>query len=89
MVLYHLKGLDTMHLDLKEAKTQIKSAISLFLKIYSIRPTAFLTRVFFDSKSDEIVSIFSGGPSIPIDDLIQNLNRLSSTNSSKWAEIKY
>lgn len=89
MFQYHFKGLDAMHLDLQEAKNQIQSSIGLFLKIYSSRPTAFLTRLFFDAKSDEIVSIFSGGPSIPIDDLVKNLNRLSSTNSTKWSAIKF
>ena len=57
--------------------------------MYSVRPNAFLTRVFFDAKSDEIVSIFSGGPSIAIDDLVDNLNRISPTNSTKWASIKF
>ena len=49
----------------------------------------FLTRVFFDAKSDEIVSIFSGGPSITISDLVDNLNKISPLNSSKWVSIKY
>jgi hypothetical protein len=58
-------------------------------KVHSVRPNAFLTRVFFDAKSDEIVSIFSGGPSISISDLVDNLNRVSPMNSSKWSSIKY
>lgn len=58
-------------------------------KVHSIRPNAFLTRVFFDAKSDEIVSIFSGGPSLSITDLVDSLNRVSPMNSSKWSAIKY
>ena len=88
MLQYHLAGLDTMNADIKGAKTKIKSAIELFSKINSIRPNSFLSRVFFDSKSDEIVSIFSGGPNIPIDDLVANLNRVSPLNAAKWAEIR-
>jgi hypothetical protein len=61
----------------------------MFSKIYSVRPNAFLTRIFFDAKSDEIVSIFSGGPSVAIDDLVNNLNQVSPLNSAKWVEIRY
>ena len=86
---YHFEGLDLMHSDLKSAKLKIKDAISTLGKINETRPNAFITRVFFDAKSDEIVSVFSAGPSIDIKDLIGNLNAISPINSSKWAEIKY
>nr|WP_315132059.1 DUF4835 family protein [uncultured Flavobacterium sp.] len=85
---YHA-GLDIMHQDLKLAKEKIKTAVLNLNKVNVLRPNAFLTRVFFDAKSDEIVSIFSGGPSISITDLVENLNKISPLNSSKWASIKY
>lgn len=85
---YH-SGLDLMNKDLKESKEKIKMALLNLGKLASSKPNAFLTRVFFDAKSDEIVSIFSGGPSVPISDLIDNFNKLSPLNSSKWAQIKY
>ena len=86
---YHFEGLDLMHKDLNAAKLKIKDAISTIGKINETRPNAFLTRVFFDAKSDEIVSIFSAGPSMDVRDLIGNLNTISPLNSSKWAGIKY
>lgn len=86
--LYHT-GLDTMSDDLKGAKEKIKSSVVLIGKLNSVRPNAFLTRVFFDAKSDEIVSIFSGGPSIPVTDLTDVLNRVSPLNSTKWSQIKF
>lgn len=86
---YHIEGLDLMNKDLKGAKIKIAEAIGTLAKLHDIRPNAFLTRVFFDAKSDEIVSIFSGGPNIPIADLVNNLNRISPLNASKWALIKY
>ncbi|PWA06169.1 type IX secretion system protein PorD [Flavobacterium psychrotolerans] len=88
MAQYHLEGLDVMNSDLKTAKLKIKSAISTLGKLHSVRPNAFLTRIFFDAKSDEIVSIFTGGPSISIDDLVYILNNISPLNSTKWAEIR-
>lgn len=86
---YHFEGLDKMASDLKGAKEGIKGSLKTLQGLYSVRPNAFLTRVFFDAKSDEIVSIFSGGPSIPIADMIESLNTLSPLNSSKWAAIKF
>lgn len=85
---FHREGLDTMNKDLKTSKESIVSSIQLMSKLYSVRPNAFLIRVFFDAKADEIVSIFSGGPSIPISDLVDTLNKVSPINSSKWATIK-
>jgi hypothetical protein len=89
MFQYHFEGLDMMAKDLKPAKEGIVNALNTLNKLYSVRPNAFLTRVFFDAKSDEIVSIFSGGPNIPITDIVDNLNRLSPLNTSKWASIKF
>lgn len=85
---YHFAGLDVMNTDLKAGKEQVKNSIIALSKIYSVRPNAYLLRVFFDAKADEIVSIFSGGPNVPISDLVDTLNRISPTNSSKWAKMK-
>ena len=85
---YHIGALDKMNSDLKTSKENVIAAVNTLSKLYSVRPNAFLTRVFFDAKADEIVSIFSGGPSIPVSDLMDTLGRLSPINSSKWANIK-
>jgi hypothetical protein len=85
---YHA-GLDVMNQDLKGAKEKIKTSLLNLNKVQAIRSNAFLTRVFFDAKSDEIVSIFSGGPSIQIADLVESLNKTSPMNSSKWGLIKF
>lgn len=85
---YHV-GLDLMSQDLKTSKEKIKGSLINLTKLSASRSNAFLTRVFFDAKADEIVSIFSGGPSITISDLVDNLNKISPLNSNKWALIKY
>ncbi|WP_339919990.1 DUF4835 family protein [uncultured Flavobacterium sp.] len=85
---YH-SGLDLMSKDLKAAKEKIKVSLIDLGKLNSSKPNAFLTRVFFDAKSDEVLSIFSGGPSISISDLIESLNKTSPLNSSKWEMINY
>ncbi len=86
---YHFKGLDKMVDEPLAAKEVIKNAILNIEKVNSIRPNAFVTRVFFDAKSDEIVSVFSGGPKIDIVAMVEKLNRFSPTNTTKWADIKF
>lgn len=85
---YHRNGLDTMTEDIKIAKENIIGAVEILSSIYSSRPNAFLTRLFFDAKADEIVSVLSGGPNMDIRNFVDKLNRISPINSSKWATIR-
>jgi len=85
---YHYNGLDKMSEDPKVGKEGVKAAILSLEKVYNVRPNAFVTRVFFDAKAEEIQSVFSGGPQINNADLIDKLNRYSVINSAKWTSIK-
>lgn len=88
MYQYHYDGLDQMYLDQKVAKEKIIAAITQLSYMELSKPNSFLTRVFFDAKADEIVSIFTGGPTVDNDVLLNKLYTISPMNSSKWAEIK-
>lgn len=86
---YHSEGLDVMSRELTNAKINVENSLKTLGALYAVRPNAFLTRVFFDAKSDEIVSIFSGGPSISAAALMDNLNKISPLNANKWNSIKF
>lgn len=86
---YHIKGLDIMSDNQKAAKTEIIDVFSELRKIHSRRPNSFLMRVFFDAKSDEILDIFSGGPTVNIAEAVDVLNRIAPIHSQKWRKIKY
>ncbi|MGL2964685.1 DUF4835 family protein [Flavobacterium sp. RSB2_4_14] len=88
MYTYHREGLDNMNSDLEASKNKVIESINILSSLYSVRPNAFLTRVFFDAKSDEIISILSGGPKISLSKTVDTLNKISPLNSSKWATIK-
>ncbi|WP_438966527.1 DUF4835 family protein [Flavobacterium sp.] len=88
MYQYHLGGLDLMSDDLKAAKEKVTLAIKTLSQLNNIRPNALLTRTFFDAKSDEIVSIFSGGPATSNSELIAILSKISPLNSAKWENIR-
>lgn len=85
---YHFEGLDQMHQDQKVAKGKIIEAVTKLSYMELNRPNSFLTRIFFDAKSDEIVSIFTGGPTVDTAELVNKLYTISPMNSSKWSEIK-
>jgi hypothetical protein len=85
---YHYEGLDRMHEDQKGAKEKIVEAVTKLSYMELSRPNSFLTRVFFDAKSDEIVSIFTGGPTVDTSSLVNVLYTISPMNSGKWSEIK-
>lgn len=86
---YHRTGLDTMSDDLRKSKQTIATSITQLKSMYDKRPNNFLTRVFFDSKAEEITAIFSGGPQVNIVDLLETLNRIAATKSTYWRQINF
>jgi len=73
----------------KEEKRGIINAIEKLKSINDRRPNSYLLRTFFDAKSDEIFAMFSGGPSIDVARLIENLNRIAPTKRSNLSSIKF
>lgn len=88
MYVYHLHGLDKMVEDKTQAKKTIAGSIISLQKIYDDRPNTFLIRVFMDTKSDEIVDIFSDGPRTDNSELREVLIRIFPALDSKWQQIK-
>lgn len=86
---YHIDGLDKMAEDTKKGKSQIISTLSELQKIHRRRPNSYLLRVFFDAKSDELMDILSGGPSVKITDAVDILNQIAPMHSQKWRKIKF
>jgi hypothetical protein len=86
---YHINGLDVMHLSPKNAKANLAQVFSELETMNRRRPNSFLMRVFFDAKSDEVLDIFSGGPSVNITQLVTTLNRIAPTYSSSWQKINF
>ncbi len=86
---YHRSGLDTMIQDKKRSKQKIATTIVQLETMYRKRPNNFLTRVFFDTKAEEIASMFSGGPQVSITDLVETLNMIAPTKSQYWKKITF
>ena len=85
---YHLKGLDVMHKDQKQAKRSIANSIASLKQIYSRRPNSYLLRIFLDTKADEIEFIFKDGPTIDTRNLKEMLSRVFPSRLDNWNNIK-
>lgn len=86
---YHIDGLDLMSDNPKNGKSKIISALTELQKVHGRRPNSYVMRVFFDAKSDEIMDILSGGPSVNITEIIDILNKVAPMHSQKWRNIKF
>lgn len=86
---YHINGLDVMSDNPKGGKEKIATVFTALNTMNQRRPNSFLLRVFFDAKGDEITDIFSGGPSVNVTSVIDILNRIAPTYSSKWRNINF
>lgn len=89
LYMYHREGLDVFHDDQEAAKKKIVESIQLLREVNNARPNSILLRTFFDSKANEIQQIFSGGPTVSIKEVVNNLNSIAPLHSKQWAEISY
>ena len=86
---FHIKGLDIMATQPKAAKESIVESIMLLGQMDRRRPNSYIMRVFFDTKSDEILDIFSAGPKVPVTNLVSTLSKIASNHSDKWRNISF
>ncbi len=86
---YHRMGLDKMYdpTKQKEAKETIKQALLALEAVNEKRRNSYLMQIFFDSKSQEIINIFSGGEPIPLADLKEVLIEIDANNATKYQEM--
>ncbi|MDQ7916422.1 DUF4835 family protein [Mesonia sp. MT50] len=89
MYMYHRQGLDVMHQDLEAGKESIVNSIQLLRDVNNSRPNSAPMRAFFDAKSSEIQSVFSGGPSVSLTEVVENLKRIAPLYNKNWNKIKF
>tara|TARA_Y100001960_G_C14729903_1_gene856962 strand:- start:996 stop:1910 length:915 start_codon:yes stop_codon:yes gene_type:complete len=85
---YHREGLDNMSSDQLIAKKNIINSLVYLDNLNNRRPNAFLTQLFFDAKSQEIVNIFKDGPETNLESTKKILKRVAPFFNNKWREIR-
>ena len=86
---YHIKGLDIMVNEPKAAKEAISKSLMMLNTMNRRRHNSYILRVFFDTKAEEILDIFSGGPNVPVTNLISTLTKIAPNHSDKWRNISF
>ncbi len=85
---YHIKGMDQFALNPKEVKQQLQDIILKFEAMNQRRPNSLLQRTFFDAKADEIMDIYTSGPTVNIARFKESLQKLAPNQNVKWRRIK-
>ena len=86
---YHIKGLDIMVNETKAAKEAVTKSLMMLDQMNRRRPNSYILRVFFDTKANEILDVFSAGPKVPVTNLISTLSKIAPTHSDKWRNISF
>ena len=86
---YHIKGLDIMANETKAGKEAVTKSLMMLDQMNRRRPNSYILRVFFDTKANEILDVFSGGPKVPVTNLISTLSKIAPNHSDKWRNISF
>ena len=86
---YYMRGLDMMEARVGEARANIAESLKLLQEVYRRRPDPYLYffQLVMDSKSDELVNIFSPAFSEEKSKVLLILNEIDPANRSKYEMI--
>jgi hypothetical protein len=87
MYTYHRQGLDLMGQKAEEGRANIANALRDIQKVFRRRPSIYILQMFFDSKSDELVNIFSKSYPDERNRVVAILNEVDPSNGNKYKRI--
>lgn len=85
---YHRKGLDAMSESVESGRAEIAESLRLIQRVFRARSRLYITQMFFDAKSNELVNIFSQSFPDEQDRVIQILSECDPSNAAKYEKIK-
>lgn len=86
---YDINGLDRMESRISEARTNMVESLKLLQEVYRRKPDPFmyLLQIVMESKSDELVNIFSGAFPEEKGRVVEILTEIDSGNKNKYQKI--
>jgi hypothetical protein len=87
MYKYHRQGLDIMSEKPEEGRAQIAEALREIQNVFRRRPSIYILQMFFDSKVDELVNVFSKSFPDERNRVMAILNEVDPSNGSKYEKI--
>lgn len=86
---YHRMGFDRMSDKLVEGRTEIAESLTSLQRVFREKPDPYLyyLQIFFDAKSDELVSLFSESFPAEKTRVVNILREIDNANASKYNRI--
>lgn len=84
---YHRKGLDLMTENTASARTAITSGLEKLQTVHKNKPGSYLMQVFFNTKDDEIVNIYSSASTVEKPKVVAICKEIDPTNATKYNQI--
>jgi hypothetical protein len=86
---YNINGLDRMESKITEARTSMVESLKLMQEVFRRKPDPFMyfVQVILDSKSDELVNIFSGAFPEEKSRVVEILIEIDPSNKTKYEKI--
>jgi len=85
---YHRNGLDVMWEKQEQGRATIANSLRDIQKVFRRKPSTYILQMFFDSKSDEIVQVFSKSFPDEQNRVVAILNEVDPSNGSKYKQIE-
>ncbi len=87
MYSYHRNGLDLMSQRAEEGRANIAESLRDLQKVFRKRPSTYILQMFFDSKVDELINIFSKSYPDERSRVLTILNEIDPSNGNKYSKI--
>jgi hypothetical protein len=86
---YDINGLDKMESKISEARTSIVESLKLVQDVFRKKPDPFMyfMQVVMESKSDEVINIFSEAFPEEKSRVVQILTEIDPANKAKYEKI--
>ncbi len=84
---YHRKGLDMMSERVESGRANVADALRDIQKVYKRKTSTYILQVFFDTKSNELVNIFSQSYADERTRVLAILNEVDPSNAGKYEKI--
>jgi len=84
---YHRLAMDTFGKNPEDARKKIVEVLQKLKQVNQTRPASVTINAFFDSKADELVSVFSEGNPIMVKQAVDLLVVIDPTNASKYRAL--
>ncbi|MGZ3932518.1 MAG: type IX secretion system protein PorD [Bacteroidia bacterium] len=85
---YHRTGLDQMADKVEEGRANVLKSLELLVPVYQSRPASFNMELFFNAKTDELVTMFTGALPEEKSRAVEILLQVDPANTNKYLKIQ-